>query len=203
MIDTYICEEYQNLCEAAEKEYGISAELLEALIETESSGQSDVVGGTCIGLCQLNSCYFSGDLYDPETNIRLASEYLISLTEEYVDMAAVLMRYHGEKNVKERARTGKISRYARTILKRKSELEYIHDNSNSDNGSSDDSNNSIIFSSGEGEVQKGYVEADSYVVQGWIEEWSYLWHHRMPCESAIENGSYWETVCACPKGAGR
>lgn len=99
--------------------------MLIAVIERESSGRADAVSenGKCIGLMQLSSKYFEGDLTDPENNIRQGATFLIELFDRYEDdFGLVLMKYHGEKNAVKKAKEGKVSKYAKTIMSRVEEL---------------------------------------------------------------------------------
>lgn len=89
--DTYLSEDIIRICETAQEKYNIAAPLLEALIETESSGRQYAHTDSSVGLCQLNVKYQYSlamaefgdvDLYDPETNVFTACLYLIQLIEE-------------------------------------------------------------------------------------------------------------------------
>lgn len=66
-------------------------------IEIESSGHADAVSptGQYIGLMQLNSETFSGDLTDPANNIEQGTKYLSDLLEEHSTVEAVSL-YSGE-----------------------------------------------------------------------------------------------------------
>lgn len=121
--ESYIADEYQEICMAAGQEYNIKPELLMALIERESSGIADAVSESgCVGLCQLSKEYFEGDLMDPETNIYLAAEYMRELLDRYRFVALALMKYHGESGAVEKFNTGKVSNYAKGIYKRSLEI---------------------------------------------------------------------------------
>ena len=52
--DTWLSPEIQGYCEEIGEEYSICPELLEALIETESSGNPQATCGNCRGLMQVN-----------------------------------------------------------------------------------------------------------------------------------------------------
>ena len=115
-------------------EYNIAPELLEALIETESSGQADAESGGCIGLCQVSEKWHKDrmkrlgvrDLHDERWNILVACDYLRELFEKYEDVGLVLMIYNGRSDAKELAKNGKLSDYAEKILDRSAELEILH-----------------------------------------------------------------------------
>ena len=91
--DTFLSEDIVRICETAQEKYHIAAPLLEALIETESSGKQYAKSSSSVGLCQLNVKYQRDlaletmglsevDLYDKETNIFTACAYLLELIEE-------------------------------------------------------------------------------------------------------------------------
>lgn len=129
--ECHIAESYQTICEEVGEEYSICPELLEALIERESSGRKDAENGSCKGLCQISEKWHKNrmaelgisDIYDPESNIRLCADYLIELGAEYQDIGLVLMCYHGESDAKAKAERGELSEYAEWILTRSEELE--------------------------------------------------------------------------------
>lgn len=133
---TFINQEYVEICEEMEERYGICSELLVALIEKESSGNAEAVNsaGTHIGLCQLSEHYFGSgvDLTEPYTNIEIATEYLVSLADEYEDVSIVLMRYNGtpESKAYELADNGTATEYAKWILNRSADLEKLNEQSN-------------------------------------------------------------------------
>ena len=58
------------------------------------------------------------DLMDMEQNMKVATDYLAELFEEYEDPALVLMKYHGEseKNINNYIQTGEMSKYVSSIL---------------------------------------------------------------------------------------
>ena len=128
--DTWIDDEYVEYIEQVCSEKYLCPELVEALIESESSGQADVVSsGGCVGLMQLNPKYFEGDLLNWKHNIDLGTDYLIELFEEYGDLEVVLTAYNcGEysKITKSAIETGEGNAYAKKISKRSAELEGIH-----------------------------------------------------------------------------
>lgn len=132
--ETFIQADYIELCEEIGTEYGICPELLMALIEKESSGHADAQNGSCKGLCQISEKWHKArmeklgvtDIYDPESNIRLAADYLTELGAEYLDIGLVLCIYHGESDALEKAERGKLSDYAIWILDRSEDLERAH-----------------------------------------------------------------------------
>ena len=121
--ESYIDEEYVEICKEVSRAAGVSPYILIALIERESSGNPEAVNGACTGLCQLNKYQFEGDLFDPYTNISQAAIYLSELGEKYdFDTAVCLMAYHGESNCNQK----KVSKYARGIIERAWDLENIY-----------------------------------------------------------------------------
>ena len=132
--DTCISETAQQACIEYGEQYGICPELLMAIIETESRGQADVIGGDCVGLMQINPKWHKDrmkrlgvtDLFDERSNILVGTDLLAELFEEYSEAAIVLGLYHGEKNAIKKAESGKMSSYAEGILERSTELERLH-----------------------------------------------------------------------------
>ena len=114
--DTWIPESQIKLCEELGGEYGIQPELLEALIERESSGQMTATNGSCYGICQINGAVWGYEYDTEEKQIRKACEMLIGYECE-VDEA--LAKYNGQKNPKYEG-------YVEKILTRSHELELIH-----------------------------------------------------------------------------
>lgn len=137
--DTYISAEYVRYCEIIGAKYNVSPELLEAIIETESSGKANVTNssGTCIGLMQVNANYQKdrmrklgvNTLYDPYGNILVGTDLLMEYAMKYEDLALVLTAYNcGEysKTFKNVQSTGTIPSYAQKIMNRAEELERVH-----------------------------------------------------------------------------
>lgn len=118
----------KELTEKAGERYGIAPEFLQAIAWRESRFQPDAVNaaGTCFGIMQVSEKWHSHrletgeNLMDPETNIRVAAEYLKELFERYQDPEIVLMIYNGDKRALEE---GYISRYAKDILELSEKLE--------------------------------------------------------------------------------
>lgn len=132
--DTYISETAYEACVEYGEQYNICPELLMAIIERESAGKPDAENGSCKGLMQISVKWHSDrmerlgvtDIFDKRSNILVGADYLSELFEKYGDVAIVLMTYHGEKNVVEKAENGNISKYAEGILERSEELERLH-----------------------------------------------------------------------------
>ena len=114
--DTWIPQSQIDLCESLGAEYGICPELLEALIEMESSGKMEATNGSCYGICQINGAVWGYEYDTEEKQIRKACEMLIGFDCE-VDEA--LARYQGQRNPKYEG-------YVEKVLTRSHELEVIH-----------------------------------------------------------------------------
>lgn len=114
--------------------YGISPELLQALIEAESSGKPRARNGGCKGLCQIYEKYHYSrmeklgvwDIYSERGNILVATDYLSELFEEYGEACLVLDIYNGNSNAQYNYERGILSDYANGILERCTELERLH-----------------------------------------------------------------------------
>lgn len=112
----------------------ICPELVEAIIEKESSWSPNAINGDCIGLMQVSEKWHKErmgrlgveDLKDPYDNILVGVDYLSELFEQYEDVGAVLMKWNGDSRLTEYIGTGKLSEYAEKILDRSAELERIH-----------------------------------------------------------------------------
>lgn len=114
--DTYIPQSQIELCQQIGAEYGIQPELLEAMIEVESSGRMSARNGSCYGIMQINGSVW-GYSYDTESaQIRKACELLLSYDCE-VDEA--LSKYGGYS-------TYSYNSYVKKILDRAHELEVLH-----------------------------------------------------------------------------
>ena len=133
--DTWIPEEYIRYCEEAGQKYNICPELLEAVIEEESSGNPDAVGQAGeIGLMQVYPEYHwermgrleVNYLFEPEGNITVGADYLAELFLEYGDVGTALMVYNGVEDAVWRGEMGYYTDYARRILKRSEQLERLH-----------------------------------------------------------------------------
>ncbi len=132
--DTYIAPEYQAYCEEIGMQYGICPELLEAIMEAESSGDANAQNGNCKGLMQIYEKYHRDrmerlgvkDIYDARGNILVAADYLTELFEKYGDVGTVLMVYNGSSDALERGLSADYTEYAAKIMKRSEQLERIH-----------------------------------------------------------------------------
>ena len=127
-------EEWRDYIEIVAADYNICPELIEAVIERESSWRPDVVNGSCIGLMQINPEYHAErmerlgveDLLDPYDNILVGTDFLAELFREYGDIYAVLMYYNAGYDGLRAWRAGEYSDYAVSVAERSAELERAH-----------------------------------------------------------------------------
>ena len=114
--DTYIPQSQIELCQQIGAEYGIQPELLEAMIEVESSGRMSARNGSCYGIMQINGSVWGYSYNTESAQIRKACELLLSYNCE-VDEA--LSFYNGQT-------TKKYKGYVEKVLDRAHELEVQH-----------------------------------------------------------------------------
>ena len=127
-------EEWRDYIEIVAADYNICPELVEAVIERESSWRPDAVNGPCIGLMQINLEYHTErmerlgveDLMDPYDNILVGTDFLAELFRKYEDTYAVLMFYNAGYAGLRDWRAGKYSDYAVEVAARSAELEREH-----------------------------------------------------------------------------
>lgn len=132
--DTYISEEIKAYCVEIGEEYGVCPELLMAMIEAESSGNTKAENGDCKGLMQVSQKWHVdrmerlcvSDLFDPYGNILVATDYLVELFEKHGDLPLVLDIYNGNSKAYEHYENGTLSAYAEKIMNRSYELEEVH-----------------------------------------------------------------------------
>ena len=122
LIDTMNDEVIQYTNEIG-PEYGIDPCLLQAIIFYESSNRQDVSNGTCVGLMQVSTKWHTEraksldvDLYDSYGNVLTGTDYLSELYDEYENITAALMVYHGESDALIKAENGQTSSYVNNIM---------------------------------------------------------------------------------------
>jgi len=113
-------------------EYDVSPELIVAIIERESDGDPNTTGlvGEA-GLMQVTPKWHYEtmeklgvtDLYDPYSNILVATDTLRELFDTYDTIYEVLMYYNGGYYGLEQARLGNYSEYAEWVENRSCELQ--------------------------------------------------------------------------------
>lgn len=123
------------------EQYNICPELIQAIIERESSYDPYAKNGNCLGLMQVSSKWHSdrmeklgvSDLYDPYSNILVGTDYLAELFDEAIesgrgdDLYYVLMRYNLKTSTaNERWDAMDYSDYAIEVSERSAELEREH-----------------------------------------------------------------------------
>lgn len=123
-------EYIERLCEDKD----ILPELVEAMIEKESSWNPAAVNGNCVGLMQVNKEIHKEligdlDMTDPYDNIYVGVTILEELLHKYGEEAPALMFYNA--GYSDNYGIGayedeKLSNYADEILKRAEELERLH-----------------------------------------------------------------------------
>lgn len=130
-------EDWKEYIEQICLERQICPELVEAIIEQESSWNPEAVNGDCIGLMQIDQVQHwirmqqlgVIDLSDPYNNILVGVDFLEELFYQYEDVTAVLMYYNAgcsDKYGLLAYRRGETSDYALEVLRRAAELERIH-----------------------------------------------------------------------------
>lgn len=114
-------------------EYGISPDLVQAVIERESGWDPKAENGGCEGLMQISPLFHQGrmerlgvtDLRDPYDNILVGVDFLAELFRQYHEIYPVLMFYNAGYSEKEGLlayEKGYISDYAREVDLRAREL---------------------------------------------------------------------------------
>ena len=115
-IDTETPIEIQIAANKYGAEYGICPELIESICYQESRFDPQALDGSksCYGLMQIQKISHRErmkrlgvtNLYDIDSNIHVATDYLAELFSQYEDVATVLMVYHGERNAAKNAEGG-------------------------------------------------------------------------------------------------
>lgn len=133
--DTYLSEDIQYYCSEIGEWYGLSPELLMAIVERESSGDSDAENGSCKGLMQVSTRWHYDrmerlgveDIFDAYGNIMVGTDYLVELIEKHGDIGVALMVYNGDSSAMNYANGNcEISNYAKGIIERSYQLERLH-----------------------------------------------------------------------------
>lgn len=135
-FDVPLSEDVQDHIFTECERYGISPEIVIAMIERESSYDYTAVGddGRSIGLMQIQTKWNlqrmidldCTDLLDPYENITVGIDILAELQEQNNDIYWMLMAYNGGASYANRqTESGVISDYALTVVERSKELERI------------------------------------------------------------------------------
>lgn len=134
--ETYLSDEIIAACEKWGEEYHILPELLEAMVEKESSGDKDAYNGVDAGCLQVAKRWHYDrmerlgcpDLFDVDQNIHVGADYLAELFDRYEDVYLVLMVYNmGDETALGHYENGVYSEYAQEITSRAWELEVLHE----------------------------------------------------------------------------
>ena len=107
----YVDDSIVEYARELQEEYDIAASMLIAIAEVESAGKPSVISsdGKCKGLMQVSEIHNKAheNLLDPYVNMRIATELLAELRDQYGDPYIVLAHYHGESKVEQRANSCK------------------------------------------------------------------------------------------------
>lgn len=127
--DDFVRPDLVPMIEEISGSYGVSPELIEAMIEIESDGRSDISNEDCYGLMQVSTRWHADraarlgvDITTDYGNIITGIDYLMELAADNEDLFYVLATYNGQSDAAE----GKRNDYADKIIERACELEYIH-----------------------------------------------------------------------------
>jgi len=126
-------DDWEEYIEVVCGEYGICPELVQAIIERESSWDPKAESDGCEGLMQISPVFHQGrmerlgvtDLRDPYDNILVGVDYLEELFRQYKEVYPVLMFYNAGYSEQEGLlayEKGYISDYAREVELRAREL---------------------------------------------------------------------------------
>lgn len=133
--DTWIGSDVVALTEEIGMRNHVCPEILQAIIEMESSGQQYARNGTCHGLMQVNLTYAGErmrrlgvtDIYDKRQNIETGCDLLLELYETYGDDTYyILTRYAGYADADKRRAEQNWPYYAKHIVDRAEYLERCH-----------------------------------------------------------------------------
>lgn len=102
-LGVFIPDNYVDLCDRAEQEYGVKSELLQAIMWNESRCVPTAENGNCKGLMQCNIKYWSvagEDWRNPHDAINMGARAIQTIVATYgcEDLGAICTRYHGEQN---------------------------------------------------------------------------------------------------------
>lgn len=123
--------DYETMINEIAEIYELEPTLIYALIEKESNFNEKAKNGNCLGLTQINPNFQKErmerlgvtDIYEPYSNILVATDFLVELIDKYGSIENALTIYNmGNKGI-ELVKKGKTSKYARSIVKRSEELK--------------------------------------------------------------------------------
>lgn len=125
-IDDYLPSYQRDLCNVYGEEYGISEEILEAILFCESSFKMSAKNNTCYGIAQINGSVWGYDHDTEEKQVVKMCEILEMHLEEIPDMAYSLDKYNGNSKALYNYENGIISDYADNVFTVAYELEELH-----------------------------------------------------------------------------
>lgn len=137
-VEDGIPENIKEYCELVGAEYDICPELLESMAYNESRFMPDVKNGSHYGLMQVNVKihekriekygWTKDDMFDAYKNLMVAGDILHELYSIYGDDNPVVLAYYSgsSASIKTYLKTGKMCKYAKTILEKSAEYERLH-----------------------------------------------------------------------------
>ena len=124
--DVPLSKEIQDVLFCLCKEYGVDEKLILAIIDVESSYQSNAVSKSNYGLMQINKINHKelsqtlgiSDFLDSEQNIKAGIHMISALTKKYNEIHKVLMAYNmGERGMSNAVKRGvKSTGYSREVV---------------------------------------------------------------------------------------
>ncbi len=125
--DTWLNPTAQGYVNEISAQYGIQPELVEAIIETESSCNNSATNGTCYGYMQVNGAVWGYGYRSEYANISKGVEVLANYFEQADgEVCLALDLYNGNSKAHRLNESGTISTYAKKITTRAHELEVLH-----------------------------------------------------------------------------
>lgn len=135
--ETYLDDQIWQACISMGTEYdtyGVTPELIMAMVELESSGNPNAENGSCKGLMQISEVWHEDrmerlsveNIFDVWDNILLGTDYIAELLEQTNDLALALDLYNGNANAYYYYETNTYSPYAEWVISRTEELTQLH-----------------------------------------------------------------------------
>ena len=125
--DTWLSPTAQGYVKELSAQYGIQPELIEAVIESESSCKNSANNGFCYGYMQINGGVWGYEHKSEYANIKKGVEILAGCFERADgEVCLALDLYNGNSKAYKLYESGTISPYAEKITTRAHELEVLH-----------------------------------------------------------------------------
>lgn len=125
--DTWLNPTAQGYVKEISAEYGIQPELVEAIIEAESSCKNTASNGLCYGYMQINGKVWGYGYKSEYANIKKGVEILSNCFERADgEVCLALDLYNGNSKAYKLNEAGQISKYANKVTTRAHELEVLH-----------------------------------------------------------------------------